>query len=104
MVWVRYPKHKHHCVKVVWCTAASAIYYYHSGASCRVKIMERLSIRGDVCTREAAHAKDSKRLTKSDMQVTQKEKRRRQGEQLLRTHREEALREAEGVTYEPGGF
>lgn len=36
--------------------------------------MERLSIRGDVCTREAAHAKDSKRLTKSDLQVTQKEK------------------------------
>ena len=27
-----------------------------------------------------------------------------QGEQLLRTHREEALREAEGVTYEAGGF
>ena len=53
--------------------------------------MERLSIRGDVCTREAAHAKDSKRLTKSDLQVTQKEKRRRQGEQLLRTHREETL-------------
>ena len=66
--------------------------------------MERLSIPGGGCTRKAAHAKDSKRLTKSDLQATQKEKRRRQGEQLLRTRREEALREAEGVTYEPGGF
>ena len=27
--------------------------------------MERLSIPGDVCTREAAHAKDSKQSTKS---------------------------------------
>ena len=59
--------------------------------------MERLSIPGDVCTREAAHAKDSKQSTKSDLQVTQKEKR-------LRTHREEALQEAERVNYEPGGF
>ena len=66
--------------------------------------MERLSIPGGVSTREVAHAKDSKWLTKSDLQVTQKEKRRRQGEQLLRTRREEALQEAEGVTYEPGGF
>ena len=63
--------------------------------------MERLSIPGDVCTREAAHAKDSKQSTKSDLQ---KEKRRRWGEQLLRTRREEALQEAEGVTYELGGF
>ena len=29
---------------------------------------------------------------------------RNSGEQLLRTRREEALQEAEGVTYEPGGF
>ena len=68
------------------------------------KILERLSIPGGVCTREAEHAEDSNQLTKSDLQVTQKEKRRRQGEQLLRTRREEALREAEGVTYEPGSF
>ena len=74
MVWVRCPKHRHHGVKVVWCAAASAVCHYHSGASCRLKIMERLSIPGDVCTREAAHAKDSKQLTKSDLQVTQKEK------------------------------
>ena len=45
--------------------------------------MERLSIPGDVRTREAAHAKYSKQLTKSDLQVTQREKRWRQGEQLL---------------------
>ena len=65
--------------------------------------MERLAIPGGVCTREAAHAKDSKKLKKSDLQVTQKEKKRRQGEQILRVRREEALREA-GVTYEAGGF
>lgn len=104
MVWVRCPKHKHHGFKVVRCAAASAVCHYHSGASSRLKIMERLAIPGGVCTRQAAHTKDSKRLRKSDLQATEKERKRRQGEQLLRTRREEALREAEGVTYEPGGF
>ena len=66
--------------------------------------MERLPIPGDLCSREAAHAKDRKQSAKSDLQVTQKEKRRHQGEKLLWNRREEALQEAEGVTYEPGGF
>ena len=104
MVWVRCPKHKHHGVKVIRCAAASAVCHYHNGASSRLKIMERLCIPGGVCTRVATHAKDSKRLVKSDLQVMQKEKRRRQGERLLRNRREEALQEAEGVAYEPGGF
>ena len=73
-------------------------------SSSRLKIFERLCIAGGVCTRVATHAKDSKRLAKSNLQVMQKEKRWRQGKRLLRTHREEALQEAEGVTYEPGGF
>lgn len=66
--------------------------------------MERLSVPGGAYTRAAAHAKDSKRLTKSDLQATQKGKRRSQGEQFLRTRREEALPKAEGVRYETGGF
>ena len=82
----------------------SAVCHYHSGASSWLKVMERLSIPGGVCTREAEHAKDSEQLTKSDLQVMQKEKRWHQGERLLQTCREEALQEAEGVTYEPGGF
>ena len=73
-------------------------------SSSRLKIIERLCTAGGVCTRVATHAKDSKRLAKSDLQVMQKEKRWRQGKRLLRTRREEALQEAEGVTYEPGGF
>ena len=104
MVWVRCPKHKHHGVKVVRCAAASAVCHYHGGASSRLKVMERLAIPGGVCTREAAHAKDSKRLKKADLHATQKEKKCRQGEQILWVRREEALREAEGVTYEAGGF
>lgn len=66
--------------------------------------MERLSIPGGASTRLASNVKDNKRKRKSDLQATAKEKKRRQGEQLLRTRREEALREAEGVTYEAGGF
>ena len=47
--------------------------------------MERLSIPGGVSTREAAYAKDGKQLTKSDLQVMQKEKRQCQGVQLMWT-------------------
>ena len=60
-------------VSTLWC-GYGVLNIGTIGASCRLKIMERLSISGDVCTREAAHAKDSKQLTKSDLQVTQKEK------------------------------
>ena len=52
----------------------------------------------------ASNAKDNKRKRKSDLQATEKEKKHRQGEQLLRTRREEALRDAEGDTYDAGGF
>ena len=104
MVWVRCPKHKHHGVKVVRCAVASAVCHFHSGASSRLRIMQRLSIPGGASTRLASHVKDNKRKRKSDLQATVKEKKHRQGEQLLRTRREEALREAEGVTYQSGGF
>lgn len=95
MVWVRCPKHKHHGVKVVRCAVASAVFHFHSGAKSRLRVMERLSIPGGSSTRMASTAKDNKRKRKSDLQASTKEKKRHQGEQLLRTRREEA----EGVTY-----
>ena len=72
MVWVQCPKHKHHGVKVVRWAVASAACHFHSAAKSRLRVMER--------------------------QASTKEKKRRQGEKLLRTRREEALREADGVT------
>ena len=55
-------------------------------------------------TRQACNTKDKKRVRQSDLEASKKQKKHRQGEQLRRTRREEALREAEGVTYEAGGF
>ena len=66
--------------------------------------MDKLSIPGGEHTSHAFGLKDRKRLRKADLQATAKEKRRRQGLQLVRTQREEALREMEGVTYASGGF
>ena len=93
MVWVRCPTHKHHGVKEVRCALASAVCHFHSGATSRLRIMERLSIPGGASTRLASNAKDNKRKRKSDLQATDKEKKHRQGEHLLRTRREEALRD-----------
>ena len=53
---------------------------------------------------KASHTKDKKRVAQSDLRATQKEKKRRQGQQLLNVRREEALKDAEGVTYEAGAF
>lgn len=66
--------------------------------------MKRLSTPAGHHTAQASFVRDKKRVRKSDLQATEKEKKRRQGEALLRTLREEALREVEGTTYEAGGF
>lgn len=66
--------------------------------------MERLSIPGGAFTDDILRLRDRKRLRKADSQATAKEKKRRQGLQLVRIRREEALREKEGVTYEAGAF
>ncbi|XP_058973629.2 uncharacterized protein [Pocillopora verrucosa] len=104
MVWVRCPKHKHHGVKVVRCAAASAVCHFHRGAESRERLMERLSIPGGAFTEDAFRLRDNARLRKADKQATAKEKKRRQGLQLIRTQREAALREKEDVSYEAGAF
>jgi hypothetical protein len=104
LVWARCPKHKHHGIKVVRCAVASAVCHFHSGAASRENVKRRLSTPAGHHTKQASYVRDKKRLRKSDQQATNKEKKRRQGQALLRTRREEALREAEGVTYEAGGF
>ena len=56
-------------------------------------------------TRRACLIKDRKRVRNSDVAATEKaKKKRRKIEQHLRTQREEALRSAEGPTYEAGAF
>ena len=48
--------------------------------------------------------KDNKHLRKVETGATAKEKKRRQAMQIVRTRKEEALRELEGVTYEASSF
>ena len=91
LVWVRCPKHKHHGVKAIGCAAASAVLHFHGGAAREDKVMERLSIRAEKFTSRALLARDRKRLQKSDLRPSRKQKKRRQSEQLRRTRREEAL-------------
>lgn len=91
MVWVRCPKHKHHGAKVVRCAAASAICHFHKGADIRKKIMEKLSVPHGANTSRSIDIRDRNRVRKADSQATAKEKKRRQGLQLARTRREEAL-------------
>jgi hypothetical protein len=66
--------------------------------------MQKLSIPAGVFTKQAWTKKDERRIKKADRQATGKTKKWRQGIQLMRTRREEALQEAKGVTYEAGAF
>ena len=66
--------------------------------------MKRLSILAGVFRKRASEKTSERWLEKSDLQTSAKEKKHRRGMQLPRTHREEALRKAEGVTYEARGF
>ena len=103
-VWVRCPKHKHHGAKVVRYAAASAICHFHKGAECRNEIMDKLSIPGGSHTTHSFRLKNNQRLRKANAQATAMEKKLRQGLQLVRTRREEALLEIDGPSYDPGGF
>ena len=104
VVWAWCPKHKHHGAKVVRCAAASAVCHFHSGARRRERVMKRLAIPAGEFTKKSSLSKDRKRIRQADKHTTEKHKRRRQAEQLQKNRREEALREAEGTTYEAGGF
>lgn len=95
LVWVRCPKHKHHGVKVIRCAVASAVLHFHSGAASRGKVMERLSIPVGKFTKKASLLRDKKWARKSDLQASEKEKKRRRADQLRQTRQEEALRETE---------
>ena len=104
LAWVRCPKHKHHGVKVIRCGVASAVLHFYGGAASREKVMQRLSIPAGAFTRRASLIRDKKRLQKSDLQASKKDKKRRRAEGLRKTRREDALREAEDTTYEAGAF
>ena len=89
-MWIRCPKHKHHGATAVQRAAASAVPF---SLWC---INQRTDYGKTVgpCWK----------TYQSDLRATQKEKKRRQGQQLLNVRREEALKDAEGVTYEAGAF
>ena len=97
-------KHKFHSTKVVHFAVASALCHFHSEGANREGVMFNLAIPGGAHTQKSCYNKDRKRLAKSDQQVSEKFKRRCEGEQPLKIQRYEALREAEGVSYEAGGL
>jgi hypothetical protein len=66
--------------------------------------MAELSIPGDTLTKKASTVKNRKHVSQADLRATAKEKKRRQGENLFRTGREEALKDAEGSRYEASAF
>ena len=66
--------------------------------------MKRLPVHAWDETKQACEPKDVPRMKKSDLQATQKERKRRQGEKIIRTRQVVALREAEVVAYGAGEF
>ena len=50
---------------------ASAVCHFHSGASSRLRIMDRLSISGGKFTKMSSAKKDKRRVKKADRQATE---------------------------------
>lgn len=50
LVWARCPRNKHHGPKVTRCAVASFVCHFHSGASLRARVMQRLNILPGVFT------------------------------------------------------
>ena len=69
----------------VHCAVASAVGHFHSGAATREKVLKKLSTPTGEHTRRASFALDKKRVRKLDLQATSKEKKQRQGEEVLQT-------------------
>lgn len=74
VVWVQCPKHRHHWVKVICCEVASALMHFHGGVARREKVMQRLSLPPGKFSRRASLSRDKKRLRKSDLQASKKER------------------------------
>ena len=72
MVWVRCPKHKHHGIKAIRCAVASSVCHFHSGATSRARVMQRLSIPAGGYPKKASKKKDKRRVTKSDIQASKR--------------------------------
>ena len=66
--------------------------------------MEELSIPAGHHTRHDLFVREKKRLRKSDFQANHKQKKRRERHAFLRIQKDEALHEAEGVSFEAPGF
>jgi hypothetical protein len=69
-----YPNNKHHGAKVICCAVAISVCQFHSGASSRVRVMQKLSIPAGVFTKQASAKQDERQIKKADRQATDKAK------------------------------
>ena len=106
LVWVRCPKHKFHRAKSVDSAAASAVLSFNGGSTRYADLMENMRTPAADVALKMYEKKDQARIKKSEKAADEKEKRKKKRAVMnqLRVAREEAIRDAEGVTYESGGF
>ena len=104
LVWVRCPKHKFQGAKSVDFAAASAVLSFNGGSTRYSDLMESVGTPAADVALKIYEKKDQDRIKKSEKAADKKEKKKRVVMNQLRVAREEAIRDAEAVTYESGGF
>ena len=75
LIWISCPKNHHYGEKSVHYAVASSACHFHSGASSRVRVLERLSIPAGDFTKQTSARKDKRHVKKVDQQRTDKAKR-----------------------------
>ena len=83
--------------------AASAVLSFNGGSARYTDLMENMGTPAADVALKKYEKKDQARIKKSEKVADEKEKKKKVVMNQLRVAREEAIRDAEGVTYESGG-
>ena len=104
MVWNRCPKHRSKGFASVDTAAGSATIAFNSGAQGRHAVMKNLDITPGKVTKAGSIRKDKKRVQQSIKRNDKKFQDARAKMRNAKLREEEKRRNAEGVTYQSGGF
>ena len=104
LVWTRCSKHKFHGLPAIAFAASAAVLHFNGGYTSLIEFQKDLGTPASEKSIETYTRRDIARIEKSKKAADDKEKKKRAARNQQKIAREEALKEAEGQTYESGAF
>ena len=104
LVWARCSKHKFHGLPAIQFAASAAVLHFNGGYSSLIEFQKDLGTPASEKSIKTYTRRDIAHMEKSKKAADDKEKKKRAARNQQKIMREEALKEAEGPTYESGAF